>query len=130
MPEIKGLIVECKGERARVKIDQQNSEMKNLPKYLDCWNKIDAKKGMTVKIEMQELDQKKAQKIIYSVPALFLIAGASFGRVIANYFSWDMIWTILGSAVLWLFMGITYARTFRRDAVRKGEQPVIVDVIY
>lgn len=130
MPEIKGVIVDRKGERARVKVDQENSERKNLPKFIDCWNKIDAKKGMTVKIEMQELDKKKAKMIVYGVPLLFAIAGASFGRVVSDYFSWDMIWTIAGSTALWLFMGITYAGTFNRDAIRSGEQPVIVDVIY
>ena len=130
MPEIKGVILERNGERARVKIDQKNSETKNLPKYMDCWNKIDAKEGMMVEIEMQELDKKKAQKIIYSLPVLFAMAGASFGKVIAAYFAWDTTYTIVGSTLIWLYMGTTYTGIFRRDAVRKGEQPVIVNVIY
>ncbi|MGE4588328.1 MAG: SoxR reducing system RseC family protein [Acidaminococcaceae bacterium] len=130
MPGIQGIIVERKGERAKVKTVQNNSEVKNLPKYLDCWNKIEAKEGMKVKIEMQELDEKKARMIIYSIPTLFALAGATFGKVMASYFSWDIIWTIIGSTIFWLFMGLTYTATFRRDAVRKGEQPVIVDVIY
>ena len=67
MPEIQGFIVERKGERAKVKTIQDNNEVKSLPKYLDCWNKIEAKEGMKVKIEMQELDEKKAKIIIYSM---------------------------------------------------------------
>lgn len=130
MPEIQGVIVERKGERAKVKIDQKNNETKKLPKYMDCWNKIDAKEGMMVEIEMQELDTKKAQKIIYSLPVLFALAGATFGKVIANYFSWDVLWTISGSAAFWLYMGTTYVGIFRRDAVRKGNQPVIVNIIF
>ena len=130
MPVIQGFIVERKGERAKVKTVQKNSEVKSVPKYLDCWNKIDAKEGMKVVIEMQELDEKKAKIIIYSIPTLFALAGATFGKVMASYFSWGIMWTILGSTVIWLFMGITYTSTFRRDAVRKGEQPVIVNVIY
>lgn len=130
MPEIQGFIVERKGERAKVKTIQDNNEVKSLPKYLDCWNKIEAKEGMKVKIEMQELDEKKAKIIIYSIPTLFALAGATFGKVMAHYFSWDIIWTIIGSTVFWLFMGLTYTSTFRRDAVRKGKQPVIVNVVY
>ncbi|MDD4085444.1 MAG: SoxR reducing system RseC family protein [Acholeplasmataceae bacterium] len=130
MTEIVGFIIAVKGERAKVKIDKSGSEASNLPKYMDCWNKIDAKEGAKVKIEMQELDAGKARKIIIALPVLFAIAGASFGRVIANYLAVERLWTIGASTLLWLFMGWTYTGTFRRDAVRKGEQPVVVDVIY
>jgi dTDP-4-amino-4,6-dideoxygalactose transaminase len=35
---------------------------------------------------------------------------------------------MVGGVVLWLFMAMTYVRTFKRDAVREGAQPVVVEI--
>ena len=51
MAEIRGLVVKKNGERAEVKVDKIESELKNLPKYLDCWNPVGAKAGDVVGAE-------------------------------------------------------------------------------
>lgn len=128
MTDIKGIVVKKQGERAEVKIDKTKSVGSNLPKYLDCWNPVNAKAGDTVGIEYQELDKRKAQMILYGLPILGLLAGAAFGNSLAVFFHMDKLYFITGGVILWLLVAINYARIFKRDAIRKGKQPVIVEI--
>lgn len=130
MPEIKGIVLECSGERIRLKVNQEESTRRNLPKYLDCWNPIGAKAGQTVSVRMEALDEKKAKMIAYGIPLLCLVAGAAFGNSMAIFFKWERLYAIGGGAVLWFFIGYTYSGIFKRDAIRDGEQPVVTDIIY
>lgn len=128
MTDIKGIVIKRQGERAEVKVDKTKSTGSNLPKYLDCWNPVNAKAGEVVGIEYQELDKRKAQLIMYGLPVLGLLAGAAFGNSLAIFFHMDRLYFILGGVVLWLLVAINYARIFKRDAMRQGKQPVIVEI--
>lgn len=59
MAEIRGTVVKKYGERAEIKVDKTLSERSNLPKYLDCWNPINAKPGDKVGAEYRNMDEKK-----------------------------------------------------------------------
>ncbi len=128
MTDIKGIVIKRQGERAEVKVDKSKSTGSNLPKYLDCWNPVNAKAGEVVGIEYQELDKRKAQLIMYGLPVLGLLAGAAFGNSLAIFFHMDRLYFIAGGIVLWLLVAINYARIFKRDAMRQGLQPVIVEI--
>ncbi len=128
MTDIKGIVIKRQGERAEVKVDKTRSTGSNLPKYLDCWNPVNAKAGEVVGVEYQELDKRKAQLIMYGLPVLGLLAGAAFGNSLAIFFHMDRLYFILGGVVLWLLVAINYARIFKRDAMRQGKQPVIVEI--
>lgn len=128
MTDIKGIVIKRQGERAEVKVDKTKSTGSNLPKYLDCWNPVNAKAGEIVGVEYQELDKRKAQLIMYGLPVLGLLAGAAFGNSLAIFFHMDRLYFILGGVVLWLLVAINYARIFKRDAMRQGKQPVIVEI--
>lgn len=128
MTDIKGIVIKRQGERAEVKVDKTKSTGSNLPKYLDCWNPVNAKAGEVVGVEYQELDKRKAQLIMYGLPVLGLLAGAAFGNSLAIFFHMDRLYFILGGVVLWLLVAINYARIFKRDAMRQGKQPVIVEI--
>lgn len=128
MTDIKGIVIKRQGERAEVKVDKTKSTGSNLPKYLDCWNPVNAKAGEVVGVEYQELDKRKAQLIMYGLPVLGLLAGAAFGNSLAIFFRMDRLYFILGGVVLWLLVAINYARIFKRDAMRQGKQPVIVEI--
>jgi len=52
----------------------------------------------------------------------------AFGRSLATFFYMDSLWFMVGGVALWLFMAMTYVRTFKRDAVREGVQPVVVEI--
>ena len=54
MAEIRGIVTKVQGERCEVKVDKTESELKNLPKYLDCWNPINAKPGNIVGAEYRD----------------------------------------------------------------------------
>lgn len=128
MTDIKGIVIKRQGERAEVKVDKTKSTGSNLPKYLDCWNPVNAKAGEVVGVEYQELDKRKAQLIMYGLPVLGLLAGAAFGNSLAIFFHMDRLYFIFGGVVLWLLVAINYARIFKRDAMRQGKQPVIVEI--
>ena len=128
MTDIKGIVIKRQGERAEIKVDKTKSTGSNLPKYLDCWNPVNAKAGEVVGVEYQELDKRKAQLIMYGLPVLGLLAGAAFGNSLAIFFHMDRLYFILGGVVLWLLVAVNYARIFKRDAMRQGKQPVIVEI--
>lgn len=128
MAEIRGIVVKKAGERAEVKVNKAESERKGLPKYLDCWNPVDAKPGDVIGAEYRVLDSKKAKLIIYGLPLSGILAGVAFGHSVAIFFNQDEIPFIIGGVILWLFVTVSYARIFKRDAVRKGLQPVIFEI--
>ncbi|MBR5857823.1 MAG: hypothetical protein IKY88_02845, partial [Phascolarctobacterium sp.] len=49
-------------------------------------------------------------------------------KSLATFFYMDALWFMVGGVVLWLFMAMTYVRTFKRDAVREGAQPVVIEI--
>lgn len=128
MTEIRGIVVKKQGERAEVKVDKTESELTGLPKYLDCWNPVGAKAGDVVGAEYRDMDEKKAKMIMYGLPVGGVLAGVVFGNSLATFFHMDKLPFIAGSVVLWLIVTVSYARIFRRDAVRQGRQPVIFEI--
>ena len=128
MAEIRGIIVKKHGERAEVKVDKTESELTGLPKYLDCWNPVGAKAGDIVGAEYRDFDKTKARLIMYGLPVAGVLAGVAFGNSLATFFHMDKLPFIAGGVVLWLIVTVSYARIFKRDAVREGKQPVIYEI--
>ncbi|MCD8198764.1 MAG: SoxR reducing system RseC family protein [Phascolarctobacterium sp.] len=128
MAEIKGIVTNVQGERAQVKVDKTQSTIKNLPKYLDCWNPVNAKAGNIVGIEYQELEKRKVQAIIYGLPVIGFLAGGAFGNGIAVFFRWEKLPCIAVGIIIWFLLALSYTRIFKRDAVRSGSQPVIIEI--
>lgn len=128
MTEIRGIVVKKHGERAEIKVDKTESELTGLPKYLDCWNPVGAKAGDTVGAEYRDMDETKAKLIMYGLPVGGVLAGVAFGNSLATFFHMDKLPFIAGGVVLWLIVTVSYARIFRRDAVRQGRQPVIFEI--
>lgn len=128
MAEIRGIIVKKSGERAEVKVDKEESELKGLPKYLDCWNPVGAKAGDIVGAEYRDFDSKNAKLIMYGLPVAGVLAGLAFGNSLATFFHMDAWPFMIGGVILWEIVTISYARIFKRDAVREGRQPVIYEV--
>lgn len=128
MTEIRGIVVKKHGERAEVKVDKTESELTGLPKYLDCWNPVGAKAGDIVGAEYRDMDETKAKLIMYGLPIGGVLAGVAFGNSLATFFHMDKLPFIAGGVALWLIVTISYARIFRRDAVRQGRQPVIFEI--
>ena len=60
--------------------------------------------------------------IIWGIPALTALAGALFGRAIAHFFSIPVWQMVVLSMVVWLALGLYYARNFRKSVHAKVEQ--------
>ena len=118
--ELVGLLIEKHGERAKIKLDKDKSKGEKIPKYLEAWCPINAKVGDVVGVEYQEMNKRKMQMILYGFPVLSVIAGAVFGNSIAVFFDIDKTMPLLVS--------VNYARIFKRDAVREGVQPVVIEI--
>ena len=128
MAEIQGIVMRTYGERCEIKVDKNASELNHLPKNLDCWNPIGAKVGDIVGAEYRSMDGTKAKAIMYSFPAFGLLAGAFFGYAQAKFFDKEPLWFIIGGIVLFEIVSISYARMFKRDAIREGIQPVTYEI--
>ncbi len=126
--EIKGIITKRYGERAEVKVDKTETKITGIPKYLDCWCPINAKAGDVVGVEYREFGETKAKLIVYGFPVLGILAGIAFGNSLAIFFNMEKLWFIVGGVILWLIVSVNYARIFKRDAVRQGAQPVVVEI--
>ena len=115
-----GKIIAVNKQRAKVKMEQSPGEQR--PKLLDCWNACKAKQGTRVIVGKQTLDEKKMKMIIWGIPALTALAGALFGRAIAHFFSIPVWQMVVLSMVVWLALGLYYARNFRKSVHAKVEQ--------
>ena len=89
---------------------------------LDCWNACEAKRGTRVIVGKQSLDEKKAQMIVYGIPVLTAVAGAAFGRALAHFFSAPVWQVVVLSTLVWLALGLVYARNFKKSVRTKVEQ--------
>ena len=101
--ELVGLLIEKHGERAKIKLDKDKSKGEKIPK-------------------------RKMQMILYGFPVLSVIAGAVFGNSIAVFFDIDKTMPVMLGVVIWLLVSVNYARIFKRDAVREGVQPVVIEI--
>ena len=79
-------------------------------------------------IEYQEMNKMKMQMILYGFPVLAVIAGAVFGNGVSIFFGIDKVMPMLLSVVIWLLIAVNYVRIFKRDAVREGMQPVVIEI--
>ena len=87
-----------------------------------------AEVGDVVGVEYQEMNKRKMQMILYGFPVLSVIAGAVFGNSIAVFFDIDKTMPVMLGVVIWLLVSVNYARIFKRDAVREGVQPVVIEI--
>ena len=108
-----GKVIAVSKQRAKVKIEQRPGEQR--PKMLDCWNACEAKRGTRVIVGKQSLDEKKAQMIVYGIPVLTAVAGAAFGRALAHFFSAPVWQVVVLSTLVWLALGLVYARNFKKS---------------
>ena len=111
--ELVGLLIEKHGERAKIKLDKDKSKGEKIPKYLEAWCPINAKVGDVVGVEYQEMNKRKMQMILYGFPVFFDI---------------DKTMPVMLGVVIWLLVSVNYARIFKRDAVREGVQPVVIEI--
>ena len=118
--ELVGLLIEKHGERAKIKLDKDKSKGEKIPKYLEAWCPINAKVGDVVGVEYQEMNKRKMQMILYGFPV--------FGNSIAVFFDIDKTMPVMLGVVIWLLVSVNYARIFKRDAVREGVQPVVIEI--
>ncbi|WP_337383241.1 SoxR reducing system RseC family protein [Acidaminococcus timonensis] len=115
-----GKVIAVNKQRAKVKIEQRPGEQR--PKMLDCWNACEAKRGTRVIVGKQSLDEKRARMIVYGIPVLTTLAGLAFGKAIAHFFAADSWLVILSSVIVWLALGLYYARNFKKSVKTKVEQ--------
>lgn len=109
MNESEGIVKEVRGEKALVITDRQemcaSCIAKNFCHMLgggkqvlsETINHIGAKTGDTVKIGIPDGAVTKASLIVYMVPAIGFVGGASLGYCIAKLYSLDLnILTLIG----------------------------------
>ncbi len=129
--ELVGLLIEKRGERAKIKLDKDKSKGEKVPKDLRSLvsdNQCQSRRCGRLSVEYQEMNKRKMEMILYGFPVLSVIAGAVFGNSISIFFGIDKTIPVMLSVVIWLLLAVNYARIFKRDAVREGVQPVVIEI--
>lgn len=130
MQEQTGLIVEVKGQRAKVRVDPPQDGVKlNKYKIVDAWNNIQAKKGQRIAFEIKALSSKYDKFMLWGMPVLTACAGALFGGNLANYLDQPVLWGRIIGAVLWFVLVAVYLFQYVKDVRSKGEQPVLTRIL-
>ncbi len=129
MADIVGIVVDKKGERARVKIDMERTTVKKIGSYADVWNPAGANVGDRVELDYKEVTKKHGNFVVYGFPILGILAGGVSGNSLAIFFKWETPWyAMLGGALLWGGVAYNYAKIFNRDAFRAGQQLTVIRV--
>lgn len=133
MGELIGMVLDRKGERARVRIDHKRSSQEYKGSFVDVWNSISAKPGQMVILENREFDPKKAKLMVYLLVPLCMLAGLAFGNALSVFFTltdWRK-WAVMGLMVaIWGVIGRVYIKTLKRDVLKYGMQLAIVNQWY
>ena len=64
--------------------------------------------------------------ILNTAPIILLITIDT--NSIAVFFDIDKTMPVMLGVVIWLLVSVNYARIFKRDAVREGVQPVVIEI--
>ena len=133
MSELIGMVLERKGERARVRINHKLSTQDYKGSYVDVWNSISAKVGENVILEQREFDPKKAKFMVYGLVPLCVLAGLAFGNALTVFFAltdWKKFAVILLMTAIWGVIGRIYIKQLQRDVLKYGQQLAIVNQWY
>jgi positive regulator of sigma E activity len=133
MSELIGMVLERKGERARVRINHKLSTQEYKGSFVDVWNSISAKVGENVILEQREFDPKKAKFMVYGLVPLCLLAGLAFGNALTVFFAlvdWKKYAVILLMVAIWGSIGRYYIKQLQRDVLKYGQQLAIVNQWY
>lgn len=131
MQEQTGLIIEIKGQRAKVRVDTPKDGVKlNKQKTIvDAWNNIGAKKGQKIAFEIKALSSKYDKFMLWVMPVLSACAGGLFGGNFANYLDQPVLWGRILGAILWFVLVAVYLSQYVKDVRSRGEQPVLTRIL-
>lgn len=131
MQEQTGVIVEIKGQRAKVRVDapQEGTKLSKQRVMVDAWNNIGAKKGEKIAFEVKALSSKYDRFMLWAMPVLSACAGALFGGNFAKYLDQPILWGRIIGAILWFVLVAVYLYQYVKDVRSKGEQPTLTRIL-
>jgi len=142
MNESEGIVKEVRGEKALVITDRQEMCAGCVAKSFcqmfgggkemlsEAINPIGAKAGDIVKIGIPTGTVTKASLIVYMIPAIGLVGGASIGYFISTLYNLDLNLSTLVGSIIGLGLSMISAR-FLNDILSKkpSYQPEITKII-
>jgi len=142
MNESEGIVKEVRGKKALVITDRQEMCAECVAKSFcqmfgggkemlsEAINPIGAKAGDMVKIGIPTGTVTKASLIVYMIPAIGLVGGASIGYFIATLYNLDLNLSTLVGSIIGLGLSMISAR-FLNDILSKNPsyQPEITKII-
>ena len=142
MNESEGIVKEVRGEKALVITDRQemcaSCVSKNFCHMLgggkevlsETINPVGAKTGDMVKIGIPDGAVTKASLIVYMIPAMGFVAGASIGYFIGKSYSLDLNLSTLVGSIIGLGLSMISARFLNNVlSKRPSYQPEITKII-
>jgi len=142
MNESEGIVKEVRGEKALVITDRQemcaSCVAKNFCHMIgggkevlsETINPVGAKTGDMVKIGIPDGAVTKASLIVYMIPAMGFVAGASIGYFIGKSYSLDLNLSTLVGSIIGLGLSMISARFLNNIlSKRPSYQPEITKII-
>ncbi|AJG99650.1 siderophore-interacting protein [Clostridium beijerinckii] len=131
-----GLVIEVVGNSARIKVGR-HSDCKNCGAcpgseslILEANNKIGAKPGQRVILEIKETNVLRAAFIVFILPLIALFIGVMLGGFIGQYIGVNkFMFQVIGGGVIFALSIVIVKHFDKASAANEKSKPVIIRIL-
>ncbi len=131
-----GLVIEVVGNSARIKVGR-HSDCKNCGAcpgseslVLEANNKIGAKPGQRVILEIKETNVLRAAFIVFILPLIALFIGVMLGGIIGQYIGVNkFMFQVIGGVVIFALSIVVVKYFDKASAANEKSKPVIIRIL-
>ncbi|WP_026886080.1 SoxR reducing system RseC family protein [Clostridium beijerinckii] len=131
-----GLVIEVVGNSARIKVGR-HSDCKNCGAcpgseslILEANNKIGAKPGQRVILEIKETNVLRAAFIVFILPLIALFIGVMLGGIIGQYIGVNkFMFQVIGGVVIFALSIVVVKYFDKASAANEKSKPVIIRIL-
>ncbi|OPY56263.1 MAG: SoxR reducing system protein RseC [Pelotomaculum sp. PtaU1.Bin035] len=96
---------------------------------MDVYNRVDAKVGQRVVIEIPEANMLKAAFVVYMLPLLTTFTGYLIGVWISQKYGFPALFSEVGASIAAFVLTLLYIKYFDKSMAKTKMMPVITDVL-
>ncbi|MBC2580352.1 SoxR reducing system RseC family protein [Clostridium sp. DJ247] len=134
--EAEGVVIEVSGNIAKVKVNR-HGECKNCgacpgdnAAVLEVQNKIRAKPGQRVVLEIRETNMLKAAFIVYILPLISILVGCVIGTLLSEKIHQSKITYQIGGGIVAFIISVIYIKVFDKNTGKNEKiKPIIIRII-
>ncbi|OPY61549.1 MAG: SoxR reducing system protein RseC [Pelotomaculum sp. PtaU1.Bin065] len=133
--EAEGIIITMDGKIAKVRAsrhsdcDSCGACPGDKATVMDAYNRVDAKVGQRVIIQISEAHMLKAAFVVYMLPLLTTFMGFLIGMWISHKYGFPVLLWEVGASIAAFVLTLLYIKYFDRSMTKIKVMPVITDVL-